>query len=110
MKRGGVYLADLGQPVGHEQGLRRPVILVSADPWLGSNPPVVAVVPLTRTRRQYTTHVEVERGRSGLQDVSYAKCEDVRSISPRRLLRPFGQVEPAALAQIDLILRRLLAL
>lgn len=33
-------------------GLRRPVLLVSAQPWLESNPPVITVIPVTRTRRE----------------------------------------------------------
>jgi len=60
VRRGEIYLADLGSPVGHEQSLTRPVLVLSAQPWLDSLPPVVTVVPLTRTRRESPTHVEVE--------------------------------------------------
>lgn len=110
MRRGELYLADLGEPVGHEQALRRPVLVVSADAWLRTNPPVVTVLPLTRTYRARSTHVEVEPGTSGLRAVGYAKCEDVRAVSPLRLLHALGEVEPPVLARVDLILRRLLAL
>lgn len=110
LRRGDVYLADLGEPGGHEQGLRRPVVLLSADPWLESRPSVVVVVPVTRSFRGRSTHVEIEPGSSGLRAVSYAKSEDVRSISPRRLLSHFGSVDEVALARISEIVRRLLAL
>lgn len=110
MRRGEIYLADLGDPVGHEQAMRRPVLVVSAQPWLESNPPVITVLPMTRTHRQRTTHVEVEPGTSGLKATSYVKCEDIRAISPRRIQRHYGQVEDTTLFQIDVILRRLLAL
>lgn len=110
MKRGEIYLANLGDPVGHEQATMRPVLVVSADPWLASNPPVVAVLPITRTHRQSPTHVEIETGTSGLKATSYAKCEDVRAISPQRLSRSYGHVDEMVLAKIGLILRRLLAL
>lgn len=96
--------------MGHEQGLRRPVLLVSAQRWLESNPPVIAVIPVTRTRREQPTHVEVEPGSSGLREISYAKCEDIRSISPRRLERRFGQVEGITMAKVEAILRRILEL
>lgn len=110
VSRGEVHLADLGDPVGHEQALRRPVVIVSAEPWLLSNPPVVTVLPVTRTARGRSTHVEIEPGASGLSAMSYAKCEDIRSISPLRLERRFGRVDDVVLVRIDMILRRLLSL
>lgn len=110
MRRGEIYLADLDDPVGNEQGLHRPVLLVSADQWLASNPPLLMVVPLTRTYRQRSTHVEIEPGTSGLRDISYAKCEDLRSVSPLRLGRRFGETEATVVTKVDVILRRLLAL
>lgn len=105
-----MYLADWGEPVGQEQALRRPVVVVSAEPWLESNPPVIAVIPVTRTRRGRSTHVEIETGLSGLKATSYAKCEDIRSISFLRLQRQFGRVDEVVLIRIDTILRRILGL
>lgn len=110
MRRGEIWLADLGDPVGHEQALVRPVVLVNAQQWLDSTPPVVAAVPLSRTRRDAVTHVEVEPGLSGLRATSYVRCEDVRSISPRRLERRFGQLDDVTLLRVETLLRRLLAL
>ena len=110
MRRGEIYLADLGEPVGHEQGLRRPVLLVSADAWLASSPPVIAVLPLTRSYRARSTHVEVEPGASGLAATSYVKVEDIRAISPARLQQRFGDADDQVLLRADVILRRLLGL
>lgn len=108
--RGEVHLADLGDPIGHEQGLRRPVLVVSAEPWLSSNPPVIAVVPITRTFRARSTHVEITPGESGLRATSFVKCEDTRAISPLRLEHQLGRADDIVLARIDLILRRILGL
>ncbi len=110
VRRGEIHLADLGEPVGHEQALRRPVVIVSSDLWLRTNPPVVTTVPLTRTDRSRSTHVEIEPGLSGLRVVSFAKCEDIRAVSPLRLEQRLGSVEASVLGRIDVILRRLLAL
>lgn len=110
MRRGEIWLADLGEPVGHEQGLRRPVLILSAQLWLDSGPPVVIVVPFTRTRSGRPSHVEVEAGPSGLKETSYAKCEDVRSISPLRLTHRFGHADTVALTSVERTLRRLLDL
>lgn len=105
-----MWLADLGDPVGHEGPLVRPVLLVNAQQWLDTRPSVVAAVPLSRTRRDAVTHVEVEPGSSGLHATSYVRCEDLRAISPRRLERRFGEVEDVVLLRVETILRRLLAL
>lgn len=65
---------------------------------------------MTRPRREQSTHVEVEPGSSGLRETSYAKCEDIRSISPRRLKRRFGQVDETTMTKVEAILRRILDL
>jgi PemK-like, MazF-like toxin of type II toxin-antitoxin system len=46
---------------------------------------VVIVVPTTTRHRGLVSHVEIEPERSGLDELSYAKCEDVKSISEQRL-------------------------
>jgi mRNA interferase MazF len=110
VSRGDVYLAVLGEPLGHEPAGNRPVLVVGATAWLHSSPPVIAVVPLTRSYRQRSTHVEIEPGRSGLAATSYAKCEDIRAISPDRVRHKFGEVDAVVMARVDGILRRLLDL
>lgn len=110
MNRGEVHLADFGEPLGHEQGFERPVVVMSAQPWLESNPPVVAVIPLTSTPSERVTHVEVDAAASGLDVTSYAKCEDLRAVSPRRVQRRLGATEDIAMLRIETIVKRLLAL
>ncbi|WP_315095101.1 type II toxin-antitoxin system PemK/MazF family toxin [uncultured Cellulomonas sp.] len=110
MRRGDIYLADLGQPVGHEQGGTRPVLVLSAQPWLDSNPPVVTVVPITRTPWVSPTRIEIEPGGSGLKATSYARCEDAAAISPQRLTSRFGSADPLVILRVEQALRRLLAL
>jgi mRNA interferase MazF len=110
VNRGDIYLASLGEPIGHEQAGDRPVLVVSASAWLNTSPPVVAVVPLTRTYRQRSTHIEIEAGKSGLAATSYAKCEDIRAISPQRLRRKLGEADALVMVRIDTLLRRLLGL
>lgn len=46
----------------------------------------------------------------GLDDVSYAKCEDVKSVSEQRLLARLGVVGEEAMFQLARILRFLLDL
>lgn len=108
VRRGSILLADLGEPIGHEQARVRPVLIVSAQEWLETDPPVVTVLPLTRTHRNRTTHIEIEPGSSGLRATSYAKCEDNRAISPDRLSRHYGQVDDLVLVRVHQVLQYIL--
>ncbi|MCL9759509.1 type II toxin-antitoxin system PemK/MazF family toxin [Frankia sp. AiPa1] len=101
-------MVDFGEPVGHEQGLRRPAVVVSADRLNRSRAGLSIVVPLTRTHRGLPSHVELEPGGTGLRETSYAKVEDVKSVSQRRLTRRLGVVDPDHLLRMVEALRFLL--
>jgi mRNA interferase MazF len=109
-RRGDVWLIDFGDPVGREQAGRRPGVVVSADPLNESRAGVVVVVPMTTTRRGLPSHVEIDAGSSGLDEVSYAKCEDVKSVSQQRLVARLGVVSSEVTFDISRILRLLLDL
>ena len=106
--RGEVWLVDFGEPVGREQSGRRPAVVVSADPSNESRAGVVIVVPMTTARRGLPSHVEIEPGSSGLDDPSYAKCEDVKSVSEQRLIARLGAVTDTVTFDIGRALRFLL--
>lgn len=93
-------MVDFGTPIGHEQGNRRPAVVVSADRMNSSRAGLVIVVPMTRTRRDLPSHIEVEPAESGLREVSYAKCEDVKSVSIERLVHRIGRAPQAELSRI----------
>jgi mRNA interferase MazF len=107
-RRGEVWLVDFGDPVGRESSDRRPAVVVSADPLNESHAGVVIVVPTTTTYRGLPSHIEIEPGDSGLDDVSYAKCEDVKSVSEERLVARLGSATAATIFAIARVLRFLL--
>jgi mRNA interferase MazF len=107
-RRGEIWLVDFGEPIGHEQAGRRPAVVVSADRLNESQAGVVIVVPCTTTHRALPSHVELDPASSGLDQVSYAKCEDVKSISERRLVARLGVANEEALFAIERALRFLL--
>lgn len=109
-RHGDVWHVDFGEPVGHEQGFRRPAIIVSSDRFNRSWVERVVVVPLTRSKLGATSHVEVEPGPSGLKETSYATVEGVRSISVNRLIRHRGSVGSDVLGPIRSILALMLDL
>ena len=109
-RRGEVWLVDFGEPAGREQSGRRPAVVISADALNEGPAGVIMVVPCTTTHRGLPSHIEIEPGDSGLDVVSYAKCEDLKSISEQRLITRLGQVGPHVIFEIGRVLRFLLEL
>jgi mRNA interferase MazF len=104
-RRGQVWLTDFGVPVGNEQGKVRPALVVSSDSWNG-HASTLTVLPMTRTSHDFPTRIEVEATeQNGLDETSYARCEDIRAISERRLLRPLGRVDPLVMLSVSKTLR-----
>ena len=68
------------------------------------------VVPTTTTRRGLPSHIEIDPNGSGLDVVSYAKCEDLKSVSEQRLIVRLGVVNDEVTFQIGRALSFLLAL
>jgi mRNA interferase MazF len=87
------------------------VLIVSTDRFNQGRSRLVVAVPFTTRRRDLPIHVEVRPPDGGLRDVSFAMCEQVRSLAVDRLgPQPFGQVPAAVLASVENRLRLLLAL
>ncbi|MGO9029274.1 MAG: type II toxin-antitoxin system PemK/MazF family toxin [Acidimicrobiales bacterium] len=109
-RRGEVWLIDFGDPVGREQAGLRPAVVVSADALNESQAGVVIVIPTTTRRRALPSHVEIEPGASGLDEISYAKCEDVKSVSEQRLITRLGLIDDEAAFRMGRVLGFLLDL
>jgi mRNA interferase MazF len=105
VNRGEIHLCDFGDPIGHEQGFNRPAVVVSHEELSRLGLPVV--LPVTRTRLGYATHVELE---DALPVTSYVQCEQIRMVSAERFVRRVATVPETDLLRIDLILRRILCL
>ncbi|MBN9608533.1 MAG: mRNA-degrading endonuclease [Actinobacteria bacterium 69-20] len=108
--RGEVWLVDFGEPIGHEQGYRRPAAVISVDRFNRSRAELAVVLPITSTRRGLPSHIEIEAGESGLDHTSYAKTEDIKSVSTQRLIRRLGLVPADRLDRAEHALRLLLGL
>lgn len=109
-RRSELWLVDFGEPVGREQAGRRPAVIVSSD-LLNEGPAgVVIVVPCTTTFRGLPSHIELDPLESGLDEVSFAKSEDVKSVSDHRLIARIGRVPSTAMFDLDRALRFLMEL
>jgi mRNA interferase MazF len=103
--RGEIYHVDLGIPIGHEPSSLRPGVVVSAD--LISNGPggLVGIVPVTSTRYGLRSHIELEEGVTGLDHLSFARCDQLRMISVLRVATRLGYVPIEQMSEIDQALR-----
>ena len=110
-ERGDVLLTVLDPVVGNEQGKARPCVVVSNDARHASiaqtGRGVITVVPLTGNADRILAFHALVRPTSanGLARPSKAQAEQVRSISPRRVLRRLGSVDRETMAAIDEALR-----
>ncbi|MGI5468787.1 type II toxin-antitoxin system PemK/MazF family toxin [Streptomyces sp. CA-132043] len=115
MRRGDIYLVDYEPARGSEAKKARPSVIVSHD---GANAivqrtgrGVVTVVPLTsNTSRVYPFQALLPADECGLAKDSKAQCEQVRAMAPERLLKRIGTVPRQRMAEVDVALRRHLAL
>ena len=111
IRRGEVWIADLEPTRGNEQMGERPVLIVSTDRFNQGRARLVVVVPFTTRRRGLPIHVEVRPPDGGLREISFAMCEQVRSLAVDRLApHPFGSVPAPVLSAVENRLRLLLAL
>jgi mRNA interferase MazF len=111
IRRGDVWLAELGPTRGRERTGERPVLIVSTDPFNQGRARLVVAVPFTTRDRGLPIHVAVRPPDGGLREVSFAMCEQVRSLAVDRLgPQPFGSVPAAVLRSVEDRLRFLLDL
>lgn len=102
---GEVHDIDLDQPIGHEPGFMRPAVVVSVD-ILNTGPGgLVMVVPVTSASYGLRSHIEVEPGSSGLDRISYARCDQLRVVSADRLVLRRGMLGLDSLESIKQALR-----
>ena len=87
------------------------MLIVSTDPFNQGRAGLVVAVPFTTRKRGLPIHVEVRPPDGGLRELSFAMCEQIRSIAIDRLgPQPFGSVPAAVLGSVENRLRLLLRL
>lgn len=108
--RGEIYQVDLGRPVGHEPAFLRPAVVVSSDIVNNGPGELVVVVPVTSTDYGLRSHVAIATGVSGLEHLSYARCDHIRVVSTTPIRQRRGDVAPDELRAIDRALQFILDL
>ena len=110
MSRYKIYLAHLGQSKGQEQGGKRPCLIVSDSVFNENAARLVTVLPITTRRWELPWHVPLAPEQSGLDRDSFVMCDQVRTITAARLLKPIGHAGGDVLDRVEERLRFLLGL
>jgi mRNA interferase MazF len=115
MRRGQVWLVNLEPVRGSEAAKTRPCVVVSND---GGNAAavrtgegVVTVAPLTsNVARVWPFQVFVPAATSPLERDSKVQAEQVRAVSPDRMVRRLGTMSSGTMREVDDALRLHLSL
>jgi mRNA interferase MazF len=91
-KRGELYLVDLEPIIGHEQAGRRPFLVLSILAMNRAATALTIGLPITTTPTGSALHTRIEPAESGLDRVSYAMPEMIRSVSTERFGARLGRV------------------
>jgi mRNA interferase MazF len=108
--RGEVWMVECDPIRGHEQGGRRPAVVVSVEMFNSGPAELVIVMPMTSKAKGVRSHVRVEPPEGGVTVVSYVKCEDIRSVAKGRLSRVCGRIGEKTMAEVEHRVRMLLGL
>lgn len=101
-RRGDLYLANLGKPVGSQQGGVRPVVVLQND--VGNYyAPTVTLAPLTskiNKKKKQPTHYFLRKAK-GLEYPSMVLAEQLGTYDKRSIIRYLGRVSRGQMRGID---------
>lgn len=100
-ERGDIYLVCLDPTVGSEINKTRPALIVSNDinnQFSGT----VTVIPLSsNTEKVYPFEALLPSGAVVLSKKSKAKCNQIRTIDKKRLLKRLGTISPQEMKDVE---------
>ncbi len=96
---GDVLLADLDPVMSHEQGGRRPVLVLSGPSYNELRNDQLIVAAITSRQRGLPFHVPVGAD-CGLRTPSWVQSESVRAISVQRVIGQLGRAHPETVAEV----------
>lgn len=101
--RGDVWDIELDPIVGHEQGGRRPAVVLSHNSINRGPSEVVIVVPMTTKHRPQldAIRVAVPPPEGGVAEMSYVIPDQLRAVSTRRLISRRGRLTDKTLADVE---------
>jgi mRNA interferase MazF len=105
MKRGDIYLCDLGASTGHVQSGLRPVLVVQNDKGNQHSPTVIVCGITSSPKKIQPTHCFISTD-GGLPKPSTALCEQIFTVNTAELKHYIGTVSnPYTLQKLDTCLQ-----
>jgi mRNA interferase MazF len=100
-ERGEIYLVCLDPTIGSEINKTRPALIISND-INNQAAQTVTVIPITSsTGKVYPFETLLPSQESGLSKNSKAKCNQIRTIDKKRLVKSIGKVSIEKLKEIE---------
>lgn len=103
MSRGEVWEVILDPIKGSEQAGFRPCVIVSPDS-MNSQLETIVVLPMTTKFKNWPSRVEADF----LNVRGQVMCEQIRTVSRKRMQRKLGKLNIAQIAEIKLVLKQML--
>ncbi len=99
--RGEIWAVDLSPVRGHEQAGYRPGLVISVDTFNHGPAGLVVIIPITTKEKGIPFHIAINPEEAGLSKKSFIKCEDIRSVSIKRLSEYLGKVSLETLMAVE---------
>jgi mRNA interferase MazF len=101
IKRGSVWLVSLEPVIGREIGKTRPAIIISND-LNNKYAETVTVIPITSSvSKVYPFEVFLSKGTANLPKDSKVKCNQIRTVDKRRLVKQIGVLFQDKIKEIE---------
>jgi mRNA interferase MazF len=97
--RGDIYWADLEPVVGHEQGGRRPILVISRPTFNDRSGTVIAIA-LTSVEPKAGFPLTLELDKTSLPKRTWAKISQIRTLSTQRLSARITTCHPSEVEKI----------
>lgn len=96
LKKGEIWLVDIGGGVGSEQGGTRPCLVVQND--VGNRfSPTTIICPITKQGKNFNiTHHPIE----GLREPSMVLCEQIKTVDKRRFKKYILTLDEAVVEEV----------
>jgi len=103
IRRGDIWFADLGEPIGSEPGYVRPVLVVQDNRYTDSDLATVVVISLTSNigHASYPGNVVLDSKESGLDKDSVINVTQIVTVDKEQLTEMAGSVSQLTLDQVE---------
>ena len=100
--RGEIYLADLSERVGSEQGGVRPVVVMQNNKGNKHSPTIIVCLLTSKKKKMNETHVLLTPDDCGVIMNSTVLCEQIITIDKSRIKTRLGKIHnPQKLSDIE---------